>query len=133
MKINRTIAAAAATLTLAAVPALALANSGNGNGPPSWANNHQGTSGTTGPTGTTGPQGHAYGFFCQGESKKHVAGTPGTPFSKCVHDMKALANGSATNPHAACKNESKKHVKGHKGTPYSVCVSGAKKLLKSQS
>ena len=25
----------------------------------------------------------AYGKFCQGESKKHVAGQKGTPFSQC--------------------------------------------------
>lgn len=74
----------------------------------------------------------AYGKFCQGQSKQHVAGIPGTPFSKCVTDMAKLANGSATNPARACSNESKKHVAGTPGTPYSLCVSGAKKLLKAQ-
>ena len=72
----------------------------------------------------------AYGRLCQGQSKKHVAGTPGTPFSKCVTDMAKVANGSATNPRTACKNESKKHVAGQHGTPFSQCVSGAAKLLK---
>jgi hypothetical protein len=152
MKVNRTIAAAAAALTLSAVPALALAsqptNPGQGHGPPAGVPyGQQGTTGdhgTTGDQGTTGGQGpgpganlpakaKAYGRYCQGESKKHVAGTPGTPFSKCVTDMAKLANGSAKNPTSACKNESKKHVKGEKGTPYSRCVSGAAKLLKSQS
>jgi hypothetical protein len=75
----------------------------------------------------------AYGKLCQGESKTHVAGTPGSPFSKCVTDMAKLANGSATNPAKACANESKKHVAGQRGTPYSVCVSGANKLLKQQA
>ena len=75
----------------------------------------------------------AYGKLCQGESKKHAAGTPGTAFSKCVTDMAKVANGSATNPAKACSNESKKHVAGQRGTPYSVCVSGAKKLLKQQA
>jgi hypothetical protein len=84
------------------------------------------------------PGGHsskakAYGKFCQGASKRHVAGTHGTPFSKCVTDMAKLANGSASNPAKACANESKKHVAGQRGTPYSVCVSGAKKLLKQQA
>lgn len=27
---------------------------------------------------------HAYGKFCQNQSKKHVAGQTGTPFSKCI-------------------------------------------------
>jgi hypothetical protein len=75
----------------------------------------------------------AYGKFCQGESKQHVAGTPGSPFSKCVTGMAKLANGSARNPAQACRNESSKHVAGQRGTPYSVCVSGAKKLQKQQA
>jgi hypothetical protein len=82
---------------------------------------------------TTASKAKAYGRFCQGESKRHVAGTPGTPFSKCVTDMAKLANGSATNPAKACADESKKHVAGQPGTPYSVCVSGGKKLLKQQA
>jgi hypothetical protein len=77
-------------------------------------------------------QAKAYGKLCQAESKQHAAGTPGTPFSKCVTDMAKVANGSTTNPAKACQNESKKHVAGTPGTPYSVCVSGAKKLLKDQ-
>lgn len=75
----------------------------------------------------------AYGKNCQGESKTHVAGTPGTPFSKCVTDMAKLANGSSKNPRAACKDESKQHVAGQKGTPFSQCVSAAAKLLKNQA
>ncbi len=78
-------------------------------------------------------KGQAYGKHCQGESKTHVAGAPGTPFSKCVTDMAKLAKGSSTNPAKACANESRKHVAGQRGTPYSVCVSGAKKLLKQQA
>ena len=73
-----------------------------------------------------------YGRFCPGESKTHVAGTPGTPFSTCVSDMAKLATGRAANPHRVCLNESKRHVAGTKGTPYSVCVSGAERLLKAQ-
>ena len=74
-----------------------------------------------------------YGRFCQGQSKTHVAGTPGTPFSTCVKDMAKLATGKASNPHRVCLNESKRHVAGSKGTPYSQCVSGAEKLLKAQA
>jgi hypothetical protein len=74
----------------------------------------------------------AYGRYCQAESKKHVAGTPGTPFSDCVTDMAKLANGSADNPRTACKDESKKHVAGTPGTPFSLCVSSGAKLVKSE-
>jgi hypothetical protein len=96
---------------------------------------------TTGTTSTPSPSnnGKAYGRLCQGESKKHVAGTPGTPFSKCVTDMAHLAKSaqssttSQPNPARACANESKKHVAGQKGTPFSQCVSAAAKLLGDQS
>jgi hypothetical protein len=77
------------------------------------------------------PGGHAYGFFCQGESKTHVAGTPGTPFSKCVTAMAKLASGATTSPKAACASESKKHVAGKTGTAFSLCVAGGAKLLKT--
>ena len=79
------------------------------------------------------PAGHAYGFYCQSESKTHVAGTPGTPFSKCVTAMARLASGSSSSPKAACAAESKKHGAGKPGTPYSLCVSVGAKLLQDTS
>ena len=122
MKLRSKLAVIAGTTALGLLPAVALAAPGG----------HPGKSATH-TTGAGQPStAKAYGKFCQGESKQHVAGTPGTPFSKCVTDMAKLANGSATNPARACSNESKKHVAGTPGTPYSVCVSGAKKLLKAQ-
>jgi hypothetical protein len=87
---------------------------------------------TPSPTASLPAKAKAYGKFCQGQSKTHVAGTPGTPFSKCVTDIAKLATGSAKSPRAACKGESKKHVAGHHGTPFSLCVTGAAKLLKSE-
>jgi hypothetical protein len=117
MTIHAKLAAVAVTLVLSATPALALAAPGGKHGK---------------PTGTTHkPKAKAYGKFCQGESKTHVAGTPGTAFSKCVTDLAKAANGSSTNPAKACANESRKHAAGTPGTPYSICVSGAKKLLGS--
>jgi hypothetical protein len=95
----------------------------------------QGTSNkpsTPGPGASLPAEAKAYGQYCKTESKTHVAGTPGTPFSKCVTSMAKLANGSTTNPRAACKDESKTHVAGHSGTPFSQCVSGGAKLLKNQ-
>jgi hypothetical protein len=78
------------------------------------------------------PAGHAYGFYCQNQSKVHVAGTPGTPFSTCVTAMAKLAAGTAPTPKAACATESKKHVAGKPGTPFSLCVSAGAQLQKDR-
>jgi hypothetical protein len=132
MKLNRTLVTGAAVLALSVAPGLALADSGNGP-PTTTPPTNNGTlhkPSTPGPNASLPTKAKAYGKFCQGESKKHVAGTPGTPFSKCVTDMAKAAHG--TNPTTACKNESKKHVAGQKGTPYSICVSGAAKLQHQQ-
>jgi hypothetical protein len=73
-------------------------------------------------------QAKAYGKRCQGESKKHVKGQQGTPFSQCVKAMAKVASGKAKSAKAACKGLSKKHAKGKKGTPFSRCVKAARKL-----
>ena len=136
MKVHK-LAMLTATMALGIVPALALA-SGSGehpNGPPSTtpASTHAKKPATPGPKASLPAKAKAYGKYCQGESKKHVAGTPGTPFSKCVTDMAKLANGSVKNPRTACKDEPKKHVAGTPGTPFSHCVSGGAKLLKDKA
>ena len=87
---------------------------------------------TPGPSVSLSAKAKAYGKYCQGESKKHVAGTPGTPFSACVTAMAKVAHDQA-GPRAACKTESKKHVGGSKGTAFSICVSGAAKLRHDQA
>jgi len=136
MKVHK-LAMLTATMALGIAPALALA-SGSGehpNGPPSTtpASTHSKKPSTPGPKASLPAKAKAYGKYCQGESKKHVAGTPGTPFSKCVTDMAKLANGSVKNPRTACKDEPKKHVAGTPGTPFSHCVSGGAKLLKDKA
>jgi hypothetical protein len=125
MKLSRTLATGAAVLALSVVPALALADSGNVP-PTNQGTAHNPSTPTPGPNASLPTKAKAYGKYCQTFSKKHVAGTPGTPFSKCVTDMAKAAHG--TNPTTACKNQLKKHVSGEKGTPYSRCVSGAAKL-----
>lgn len=152
MRIPVKLTAATAALTLGLASA-ALAGGpgthGNSQNAPGHNRSQQTTTTgtTTGTTSTPSPtnNGKAYGRLCQGESKKHVAGQPGTPFSKCVTDMAHLAqnsqsgNGSQstgsgqTNPARACANESKKHVAGQKGTPFSQCVSAAAKLKASKN
>ena len=101
---NRTVKLALITgaLALSASPALSLAKpTGHGHSP-----------GASLPA-----KAKAYGKYCQNESKKHVDGQKGTPFSQCVTAMAKLANGAADNPRKACQNESKKHVDGQKGSP----------------
>jgi hypothetical protein len=148
-----------AILAMALAPAVALAASqtappGHGQGhhgkpvgsPGKGPTGATGTSGATGATGThpkpypikhkngnTTPK--AYGRVClaAGESKTHVAGTKGTPFSQCVTAMAHLKSGKASNPTQACQGLSKKHVAGQNGTPYSDCVSAGAKLLRNAS
>jgi hypothetical protein len=74
----------------------------------------------------------AYGLYCQDQSKKHVAGQKGTPFSQCVTAMAKLATGKTDSPKAACSALSKKHVAGEKGTPFSRCVAAGAKLVKDE-
>ncbi len=131
MHTSKKIAVVIAALALGAAPALAL-NPHAGNHPSGPPTTSTGGSNTPGPNASLPAKAKAYGKFCQTESKKHVAGTPGTPFSKCVTDMAKLATGSVKNPTVACKNESKKHVAGTPGTPYSQCVSAAAKLHRAE-
>lgn len=138
MKVPTKITIATAALALGVAPTVALAQGGpgthaNGNhGKSQSAPGHTKASGSTNGSSSTTPSGNAkaYGRYCQGESKTHVAGQNGTPFSDCVNDMAQLAKSSKTNPHIVCANESKTHVAGQKGTPYSDCVSAAAKLRK---
>ena len=83
--------------------------------------------------GDGGQPGHAYGRYCQGQSKKHVPGMRGTPFSACVRAMAQLHRGTQTDPRAACKDMSKRHVAGQRGTPFSRCVSAGARLLEDKA
>jgi hypothetical protein len=138
MKVQRKLLMLTVTMALSIAPTAALA-AGPGNHPtgrPSTTPpSNQGTAhkpSTPGPNASLPAKAKAYGKYCQGQSKTHVAGTPGTPFSKCVTDMAKLAKGSTSNPRTACKDESKTHVAGQNGTPFSLCVSSGAKLLKTE-
>jgi hypothetical protein len=76
------------------------------------------------------PHAKAYGKRCQGQSKKHVKGEKGTPFSRCVKAMAQADHHPGLNPAKACKALSKKHVKGEKGTPFSRCVKSVAQMRK---
>jgi len=69
MKLRMKLAALLSVLALAIVPAMALATQpaepgSQGKGP--------------------NPNAKAHGVHCKGESRKHVKGEKGTPFSRCV-------------------------------------------------
>ena len=107
------LAAASVAAAFVLVPAI-----GSAKGPP--------------PTASLPTKAKAYGRYCQDQSKKHVAGQTGTPFSQCVTAMAKLASGQTDSPKAACSAMSKKHVAGEKGTPYSRCVAAGAKLQRDQ-
>ena len=87
---------------------------------------------TPGPSAGLPEKAKAYGVYCQGWSKKHVAGEPGTAFSQCVTATAKAANDDSLTARQACKGLSRKHVKGEKGTEFSHCVVAAAKLKKTQ-
>lgn len=132
MKVHAKLLMLLATVALSVTPAVALA-AGPGDHPAGPPTNHPMTHTHTTPGPHAGHgKANAYGKLCQGQSKEHVADTPGTPFSKCVTDMAKLAKGSSPSPRAACKDESKKHIAGTPGTPFSLCVSSGAKLRNTQ-
>jgi hypothetical protein len=140
MKLPNKVAAAVVAGVLGVTPAIALAH-GNphnphpGKGKPTTTT----TATTTTSTGTTTTPysfpgaGKHYGVLCRDESKKHVAGQKGTPFSNCVVALAQAAKHPKSNPAKLCATESKKHVKGQKGTPYSNCVTAVAKLHKTSA
>jgi hypothetical protein len=131
MRIASLVATTAATAALLVVPGLAAGDPpvGSPSGDHSAAGSHPvKDTPTPPPSASASDKAKAYGVHCQGESKKHVAGQKGTPFSQCVTAMAKLATGQTTSAKTACKTLSKKHVAGQKGTPYSQCIKAAAKL-----
>ena len=130
MSATKILAVGATMAAMVATPAWALP--GNVHGNPGHGNQSGSTVTTPGPNASLPAKAKAYGVACNKESKKHVAGQKGTPFSQCVTALAKLATGVTSNPTTACKPLSKKHVAGQKGTPYSQCVSAAAKLKGSK-
>jgi hypothetical protein len=132
MKFHGKLAIIPAVLALGTAPALALADApSHPTGPPASVTTGKPT--TPGPKAGLPAKAKAYGTYCKAESRKHVSGTKGTPFSQCVTAMAKLATGTTSSARTACKTESKKHVSGEKGTPFSRCVSAAAKLKADQA
>jgi hypothetical protein len=93
--------------------------------------NHQPDHPPQGPK--SAPKGEAYGYYCRGQSKKHVKGEKGTAFSRCVKAMAQADKNDALTARKACKTLSKKHVKGVKGTPFSTCVKGVNQMRREEA
>jgi hypothetical protein len=121
MKLPLAVCLAVGAVMLAAFPAIASSNGVNYNpgGGPHY-NPH--------PAGPP-PHGKAYGYFCQGKSKKHVKGEKGTEFSRCVHAMRLADHHPGMNPKRACRGLSRKHQPhGSKGTEFSRCVKAVARM-----
>lgn len=125
-----------ALLALSAVPALA-----HGTGPAAEASDgpqytppqyELPKEKTPGPKAGLPDKAKAYGRRCKGESKKHVKGKKGTPFSRCVTALAKAASHKGMSPGQACKGTSHKHVKGEKGTPFSRCVKDVVEMRKQE-
>ena len=129
MKLRTLFVMALAVLSLAAMPAIGVAD-----GPdyqpegPIYHPEHPET--PKGPK--SAPKGHAYGYYCRGQNKKHVKGEKGTAFSRCVKAMAQADKNDNLNAKKACKAESKKHVKGIKGTSFSNCVKGVNQMRQEE-
>jgi len=85
---------------------------------------------TTTTTSTLPSSAKGYGFYCQNQSKAHIAGQKGTAFSRCVTAMAKLVHGDTKSPKAACDTLSRR-PDGHGGSPFSRCVSSGERLLKN--
>ena len=97
---HRHLITAATVTALLMVPTLAIAAPGHPNNGNKGAGH--GVTGATGATGNHGANGKAYGRLCQSQSKKHVKGQKGTPFSRCVSAAAKLrGNKGATGPTGA--------------------------------
>lgn len=126
------LAAACVSLGAAAPFALADKPAGVPNGPKTTTTTPATTTTTTTPTTPTTPaepsqaeKKKGYGVLCKGQSKKHVKGQKGTPFSQCVRALAKVDAGETTSPKKACKDLSKKRAEGQKRSPYQLCKKAA--------
>ena len=128
MKLRMIITMGLAAFSLALVPAVGMADGPDYTPePPNYQPDHP----PQGPK--SAPKGKAYGYYCRGQSKKHVKGEKGTAFSRCVKAMAQADKNDDVTAKKACKALSKKHVKGVKGTPFSTCVKGVNQLRREEA
>lgn len=138
MKLRTMLATGFAVLSMALVPAVGMADGpdyqpGGPNYQPGGPNHPP-----QGPK--TAPKGNAYGYYCRGESKKHVKGQKGTVFSLCVRAHKRAANQPDKSAREVCRDLKVKHDRsgrhvphGDKGTAFSRCVKSVAQQRKEEA
>jgi len=129
MKLRMMLVLGIAVLSLGLVPTLGMADAPvyQPEGP-NYHPEHPST--PQGPK--SAPKGKAHGYYCRGQSKKHVKGEKGTAFSRCVKAMAQADKNDDLTARKACKALSKKHVKGVKGTSFSSCVKGVNQMRQEE-
>jgi hypothetical protein len=136
MKLHIKIALVTGAIALTAGPAALAAGKPEGvpptSHPTAQGNGPAYTPAPPGPKASLPEKAKAYGVYCRTESKQHVAGEPGTAFSRCVTKMAKAATHPNLAPGQVCKGESRKHVKGEKGTAFSRCVKAAAQLRRHE-
>jgi hypothetical protein len=131
MKLRTLFVMGLAMLSLGLMPAMGVADGPNYQ--PEGPNYHPEHPNQPPQGPKTAPKGKAYGYYCRGQSKKHVKGEQGTAFSRCVKAMAQADKNDNLNAKKACKSLSKKHVKGIKGTPFTKCVQGVNQLRREEA
>lgn len=76
------------------------------------------------------PDARAFGKHCQAQSKKRVAGSTGTPFSKCVTAMARLARAKSRSPQIACARLTRKRTGAGRRSAYDRCVRSGRTLIR---
>lgn len=76
------------------------------------------------------PDARAFGKHCQAQSKKRVAGSKGTPFSKCVTAMSRLARARSRSPQIACATLTRKRTGRSRTSPFDRCVRSGRALIR---
>ena len=133
MKLRTILVMGLAALSMALVPAVGTAEGPDYQPAPEGPNYHPENPNHPPQGPKAAPKGHAYGYYCRGQSKKHVKGEKGTAFSRCVKAMAQADKNDNLNAKKACKTLSKKHVKGVKGTPFTKCVHGVNQMRQEEA
>ncbi len=131
MKLRTLFVMGLAMLSLGLMPAMGVADGPNYQ--PEGPNYHPEHPNKPPQGPKSAPKGKAYGYYCRGQSRKHVKGEKGTAFSRCVKAMAQADKNENLNARKACKSLSRKHVKGVKGTPFTKCVHGVNQMRREEA
>jgi hypothetical protein len=135
MKLRTLLVMGLAMLSLGLMPAMGVADGPNYQ--PEGPNYHPEHPNNPPQGPKTAPKGKAYGYYCRGQSKKHVKGEKGTAFSRCVKAMAQADKNDNLNAKKACKSlknlEGRHKPHGEKGTAFSRCVKSVNQLRREEA